>query len=83
VGKYSTEMTSAAKEEGMPTHKMLAFATPEQLFSQLEQVVERNDIIYVKASQNGMRLERLVKRLMANPEEAEKLLVRQSTSWQE
>lgn len=83
VGKYSTDMLSSAREAGMPTHKMLAFATPEQLFSQLEQVVERNDIIYVKASQNGMRLERLVKRLMANPEEAGKLLVRQTSSWQE
>jgi UDP-N-acetylmuramyl pentapeptide synthase len=66
----------------MPSHRMLAFVTPEQLFSQLEQVVERNDIIYVKASQNGMRLERLVKQLMAKPEQAEHLLVRQSASWQ-
>jgi UDP-N-acetylmuramyl pentapeptide synthase len=82
LGIYSTEMLIAAKKAGMPSHRMLAFVTPEQLFSQLEQVVERNDIIYVKASQNGMRLERLVKQLMAKPEQAEHLLVRQSASWQ-
>lgn len=83
VGKYSNEMVKAAKAAGMAGHHLLAFATPEQLFSQLEQIVERNDIIYVKASQNGMRLERLVKRLMAKPDQATKLLVRQSQSWKE
>jgi UDP-N-acetylmuramyl pentapeptide synthase len=81
VGQFAQEMVDAAKEAGMASHKMLAFATPEQLFSQLEQVVERNDIIYVKASQNGMRLERLVKRLMESPADAEALLVRQTTAW--
>ncbi len=83
LGPFAQDMLKAAKTAGMASHRMLAFTTPEQLFSQLEQVIERNDIIYVKASQNGMRLERVVKRLMAHPADAPKLLVRQSESWQE
>jgi UDP-N-acetylmuramyl pentapeptide synthase len=83
LGDFSQQMLEAAQEAGMPSHRMLGFATPEQFMSQLEQVVERNDIIYVKASQNGMRLERIVKRLMANPSDAPQLLVRQSNAWKE
>jgi UDP-N-acetylmuramyl pentapeptide synthase len=83
LGQHSQDMLSAAKEAGMPGHKMLGFATPEQFMSQLEQVVERNDIIYIKASQNGMRLERVVKQLMANPADAPQLLVRQTNAWKE
>lgn len=83
VGQYANQMLEAAQKAGMPTHRMLAFTTPEQLLTQIDQVIERNDIIYVKASQNGMRLERLVKRLMARPQQAPELLVRQSPAWKE
>lgn len=83
VGQFAGDMLAGAKAGGMASHRMLAFATPEQLFTQIEQVIERNDIMYVKASQNGMRLERLVKRLMAQPATAEEQLVRQSNAWKE
>jgi UDP-N-acetylmuramyl pentapeptide synthase len=81
IGQYAKTMTAAAQEAGLPSHRMLAFDTPEHLASQLDQVVERGDIIYVKASQNGMRLERLVKQLMADPSQAATLLVRQTSAW--
>ncbi|HSI20652.1 MAG TPA: Mur ligase family protein [Verrucomicrobiae bacterium] len=83
LGQFADEMVDAAKKAGMPGHHVLGFDTPEKLFTHLDQIVERNDIIYVKASQNGMRLERLVKRLMAKPDTAAELLVRQSNAWKE
>ena len=48
--------------------------------------LERGDIILVKGSQgsgsNMIRMERAVKLLMAHPEAASKLLVRQENEWQ-
>jgi hypothetical protein len=39
------------------------------------------DVVYLKGSQ-GMRMERTVKMLMAEPERASELLVRQEEEWQ-
>lgn len=83
VGPFADAMREAAVKAGMPSHHVLTFSTPEHLFTQVGQIVERGDIMYVKASQNGMRLERLVKMLMAHPEQAPHLLVRQSNAWKE
>lgn len=47
----------------------------------LASFVEPNDIILLKGSQS-IRMERAVKQLLANPEEAGNLLVRQEKEWQ-
>ena len=44
--------------------------------------VGKNDLILVKGSQNKVRLERFVKSIMANPEDAKKVLVRQGRVWE-
>lgn len=81
VGKYKKQMLAAAKSAGLPATQMIGFDTPEKLIQQLGQIVHRHDVIYVKASQNGMYLERVVKALMAHPEQAAELLVRQGKFW--
>lgn len=81
VGAFGEKMLEGAKEAGMSAVQMIHFLTPEQLIDKMEQIVQRNDVVYVKASQNGMRLERVVKKIMANPNQAKKLLVRQEGAW--
>lgn len=82
VGKYAHDMLRAARDAGMSPTQMIAYPGPHELIDHLFQLVHRHDVIFVKASQNGMRLERVVKELMAKPEDAAKLLVRQGAFWQ-
>ena len=81
LGQYAEQMASVAKAAGMSGLAVLSFKTPEQLLEHLDQVIKAKDVVYIKASQNGMFLERIVKRLMAKPELAGELLVRQSRFW--
>lgn len=47
----------------------------------LQKILQKHDTILVKGSQNRVRLERLVKKLMHEPERADELLARQGTEW--
>ena len=47
----------------------------------LKNIIQEGDVILVKGSQ-GMRMEKLVEKIMAHPEDKEKLLVRQEKEWQ-
>ena len=81
LGIYAPIMVATALKAGMTSDKVMGFATPEQFLSHMSQLIKRNDVVYVKASQNGMYLERIVRALMAHPEHAPELLVRQGTYW--
>lgn len=81
VGEFASQMVEAAIQAGKASHEVIGFRTPEQLFHKLDQVVKKGDLVYIKGSQNGVRLERAVERLMAHPEQAAELLVRQSAYW--
>jgi UDP-N-acetylmuramyl pentapeptide synthase len=54
-----------------------SFQTAEEAADFLELQLAAGDLILVKGSQNNVRLEKLVKRLMKAPESAPELLVRQ------
>ena len=58
-----------------------AFATRNDLAVDLEKIVKKDDLILVKASQNNNFLEEIVKKLMKNPKDAGKMLVRQGSEW--
>lgn len=47
----------------------------------LKKMVQKHDTILVKGSQNRVRLERLVKKLMRDPDRARELLARQGAEW--
>jgi hypothetical protein len=47
---------------------------------QIQQKIQRDDLILVKGSQ-GVRMERIVKEIMAEPLRAKELLVRQERTW--
>ncbi|MEK7122409.1 MAG: UDP-N-acetylmuramoyl-tripeptide--D-alanyl-D-alanine ligase [Patescibacteria group bacterium] len=48
----------------------------------LQDMMEKGDIVLIKGSQNVLRMERIVKEVMAEPFRAEELLVRQDPEWQ-
>lgn len=77
VGPNAKRIIRGAREGGMEEAHLIDFLKPEKLIAHLDALIQSKDIILVKASQNGMRLERVVKVLMANPKQAKELLVRQ------
>lgn len=81
VGQFAGEVCAGAEKGGMAKGKFIDFSTTEHLIDKLEQVVQRGDLVYVKGSQNGVRLERVVKQLMLHPKDASKHLVRQHGNW--
>jgi UDP-N-acetylmuramyl pentapeptide synthase len=81
VGEYAELMQKAVIKAGLPTAQTISFRTVEQLVDRIDQVIQKEDLIYLKGSQNGVRLERIVKELLAHPSEAKILLVRQDKYW--
>lgn len=58
----------------------LWFARSDDVGKKLEELLEPGDIVLIKGSQS-IRMERIVKEIMAEPLRAEKLLVRQEPEW--
>lgn len=86
-GIFADAMKVAAQEAGLSSERVKAFAdTPEAgLFLQDE--IRPGDVVLAKASEGtnktkGVRMERVIKELMAEPLRASELLVRQEAVWQ-
>lgn len=78
-GKFIAE--SALKNKGKLNKKsVLSFTRLDEAGLELQRIIKKGDLILIKASQ-GVRLEKIVKEIMAEPEKAEELLVRQNTEW--
>lgn len=80
VGMRARKIAEGAREAGMPDERILSFDRALDAAEHLKSVVGEGDIVLVKGSQ-GMRLERAVKELMAEPERAKELLCRQDAEW--
>jgi len=77
VGPNAKRIIRGARESGMEDQRLISFDSVESVISRLDGIVQAKDVILVKASQGGMFFERIVKALMANPQQANELLVRQ------
>lgn len=82
VGPHGEAMRDSAVQAGLPTDRIVVFQTSEECLERFAELVFNDEVILIKASQNGMRLERLVKSLLADPADA-KQLVRQSLTWKQ
>jgi UDP-N-acetylmuramoyl-tripeptide--D-alanyl-D-alanine ligase len=86
VGKRAKWIAEAAAKAKLPADRIRSFDTSEEAGKWLREQVEPGDIVLIKGSQgsgeNKIRMERAVKLLMANPEDASKLLVRQEVEWE-
>jgi UDP-N-acetylmuramoyl-tripeptide--D-alanyl-D-alanine ligase len=61
--------------------KIVIFEMVSRAVISIDELIEKNDLILIKASQNKMRFEKIVEALMAEPEKASGLLVRQGRRW--
>ncbi len=80
VGELGEHIARAARSQGMPEDRVVSFSTSEEAGKFLQDRIEQGDLILVKGSQ-GVRMEKVVKEIMAEPLRAFELLVRQDESW--
>ena len=80
VGMRSKATADEAVKAGMSSDNVYSVNDSQAAATLLVPLVKAGDIILVKGSQS-VRMERVVKALMREPERAEKLLVRQEPEW--
>lgn len=85
VGKRAGWIAEAAKTAGLPEGRIHIFNDSNEAGEWAAAHVGPGDIVLAKGSQgsgeNMIRMERAVKRIMAHPEDASELLVRQEKEW--
>jgi UDP-N-acetylmuramoyl-tripeptide--D-alanyl-D-alanine ligase len=80
VGEASKHTAAAAKEAGLEEHHVACFPDSSSAGRFLQDKLQEGDVALVKGSQS-IRLEKMVKELMADPLHAKDLLVRQDGEW--
>jgi len=80
VGEISRDLTREAIAKGVDPDHCFNFATILEAGNFLQEKINSGDIILVKGSQS-MRMEKIVKEIMAEPQRAGELLVRQDSLW--
>ena len=80
VGEASKNTALAAREAGLDEHHIASFADSVAAGKFLQEKLHEGDVVLVKGSQS-MRMEKVVKEVMAEPEFAKDLLVRQDIEW--
>ncbi|OGN05131.1 MAG: hypothetical protein A2659_02225 [Candidatus Yanofskybacteria bacterium RIFCSPHIGHO2_01_FULL_44_24] len=79
VGLRAKFIADAAANQ-MPAEKIRVFATSLDARSMVQEMIRAGDTILVKGSQ-GIRMEKIVEEIMAEPERKKELLVRQGKKW--
>ncbi len=81
VGEMMGHAAAAARGVGMSPYHIFEFHTSREAGEFLRERVRPGDLILIKGSQNQIRMERAVQALMADPDRAPDLLVRQGPEW--
>lgn len=81
-GTLAHAVADAATEAGLSDDCVFTFATSAEAGRFIQDRMKENDVVLIKGSQ-GARMERITRELMAHPDQAEPLLVRQSKEWLE
>jgi len=82
VGEAARWICDEAVAAGFPKGATACFDDARAAGEFMKKFIEKHDTILVKGSQNKVRLERLVKYIMQEPERAGELLVRQGPAWE-
>lgn len=80
VGIRARKIAEAALENGMSEKNIYQYDDVKRAGRELQQLMKSGDVILIKASQS-IRAELIVEEVMAEPERAEELLVRQDPGW--
>ena len=80
VGFRARDIAAAALDQGLQDGSTLQFEDSGKAANELQNLLREGDCILVKGSQS-MRMERVVEGIMAEPERAAELLVRQDAEW--
>ncbi len=83
LGVKSKILAQEAIEEGLSTDVVESYDYDQfkDLTKRVLDNINKGDVILIKGSQGGVRLERVVKELMQESDKADKLLVRQEKQW--
>lgn len=79
VGPRARHITEE-KKGGLKPNQIHMFSDAISASEDLQERIQKGDLVLVKGSQ-GVRLEKVVERIMAHPEQKEQLLVRQEKEW--
>lgn len=83
VGKPAKEfLASEAAKKGMSPDRIFSFASSKEAGEFLRGILKKGDIVLVKGSQNNVRMEWAIEKIMADAHLAKKLLVRQGREWE-
>ena len=80
VGEAMRKAADEARAQGMDTDRVFSFDDPFSAARFVKERMKQGDTVLLKGSQLS-RMEKAVKELMAEPERAEELLVRQEPKW--
>lgn len=80
VGVRARKIAAGALAGGMPESNILQYDDAARAGKELQGILQSGDVVLVKASQ-GIRAEQIVEEVMADPESAPQLLVRQDRTW--
>ena len=79
VGLRSKFIADSAANQ-MPKDNIFHFNTSIEVLSKIDSLIKESDLVLVKGSQ-GIRMEKIVEEIMAEPERKKELLVRQGQKW--
>lgn len=80
VGEHARDIARGALEGGMEQTQVYTYANSADAARFIQARMKRGDAVLAKGSQ-GARMEKVVKEVMAEPQRAEQLLVRQYGKW--
>jgi UDP-N-acetylmuramoyl-tripeptide--D-alanyl-D-alanine ligase len=80
-GKIAHVVAEAARHAGMSPETIFTFASSSEAGLFIQKQLKQGDVVLIKGSQ-GVRMEKITKELMAYPEQAGELLVRQTPEWE-
>lgn len=81
IGPRAKYIVEGALDSDMSEKNIIEFDDSRTAGKYLESVIGKGDVVLVKGSQ-GVRMERAVEEIMAEPQRASEILVRQEEEWQ-